>query len=98
MLVLFAQQAAAARAHREEQCVQADGEALFETCPVGVPVLDATTGAVISLNQEVCRILAGRAPEGRSLQLVWELMVCRRGYRREVRLGDLDNAEVVRAE
>ena len=49
MLVLFARQAEAAlanaRAHRDEQRARADLEALVETCPVGVAVLDAATGA-----------------------------------------------------
>ena len=60
--MLFAQQAASAlanaRAHREEQGARADLEALVETCPVGVLVLDAATGAPLSLNREARRILA----------------------------------------
>ena len=61
-LVLFAQQAAAAlsnaRVHREEQRARADLEALVETCPVAVVVLDAETGVPLSLNREARRILA----------------------------------------
>ena len=81
MLVLFAQQAAAAlanaRAHREEQRSRADLEALVETCPVGVLVLDAGTGAPLSLNREARRILAGLALEGRSPEWVREEVACR---------------------
>ena len=102
MLVLFAQQAASAlanaRAHREEQRARADLEALVETCPVGVLVLDAATGAPLSLNREARRILAGLALEGRSPEWLREALVCRRGDGREVRLSDIGNAEVVRAE
>ena len=101
-LVLFAQQAAAAlanaRAHREEQRTRADLEALVETCPVGVVVLDAAGGAPVSLNREARRILAGfgaaEAPPAR----LREALVCRRGDGREVTLGDLAHAETVRAE
>ena len=61
-LVLFAQQAAAAladaRVHRQEQRTRAGLEALVETCPVGVVVLDAAGGAPVSLNREARRILA----------------------------------------
>ena len=53
VLALFAQQVAAAlanaRAHREEHRARAYLEALVETCPVGVLVLDATTVAPRSL-------------------------------------------------
>ena len=73
MLVLFAQQAAAAivnaRAHRAERRARADLEALVETCPVGVVVLDAASGAPLTFNREARRIFAGlhlresRAPD-----------------------------------
>ena len=102
MLVLFAQQAvsalANARAHREERRARADLEALVETCPVGVAVLDAANGAPLSLNREARRILSGLELEERSSEWVREALVCRRGDGREVRLADLGNAEVVRAE
>ena len=56
MLVLFEQQAASAlanpRAHRKEQRAGADLEALVETCPLGVLVLDAASGVALSLNRE----------------------------------------------
>ena len=38
---------------------RADLEALVETCPVGVVVLDAATGALASFNREARRITAG---------------------------------------
>ena len=102
MLVLFAQQAAAAlanaRAHRDEQRSRADLEALVETCPVGVVVLDAATGAPLSLNREARRILDGLEVTDTSPAGLRDAVVCRRGDGREVRLGDLAHAETVRAE
>ncbi len=102
MLVLFAQQAAAAlanaRAHRDERRARADLEALVETCPVGVVVLDVGTGAPLSLNREARRVLAGLEVTGTSPAGLRDALVCRRGDGREVRLGDLVNAETVRAE
>ncbi len=104
MLVLFAQQAASAlanaRAHREERRARADLEALVETCPVGVFVLDAASGAPLSLNREARRLLAPLEVEvdERSLQWLREALVCRRGDGREVTLADLCHAEIVRAE
>ena len=102
MLVLFAQQAASAlanaRAHREEQRARADLEALVETCPVGVVVLNAVSGVPISLNREAWRILAGLSLEGRPPEWLRDALLCRRGDGREVTLADLANAEIVRAE
>ncbi len=102
VLVLFAQQAAAAlanaRAHREEQRARADLAALVETCPVGVAVFDAGSGAPLSLNREARRIVAGlQTPDG-SAEGLRAAVVCRRGDGREVTLADLGNAETVRAE
>ena len=101
VLLLFAQQAAAAlanaRAHRQEQQARADLAALVETCPVGVAVFDAASGAPLSFNREARRIVAGlEAPSGSAERRA--TVVCRRGDGREVTLGDLGNAETVRAE
>ena len=102
MLVLFAQQAAAAianaRAHRDEQRARADLEALVETCPVGVVVFDAATAMPLSVNREARRILAGLQMVDSSPEKWREAVVCRRGDGREATLGDLLNAETVRAE
>ena len=102
VLELFAQQAASAlanaRAHREERRARAGLEALVETCPIGVAVLDAATGAPLSLNREAQRILAGLEIAETSLEKLRETAVCRRGDGREVGLGDLATGETVRAE
>ena len=82
----------------EEQRARADLEALVETCPVGVLVLDAATGAPLSLNREARRILARIEATETSPAVLRDAVVCQRGDGREVRLGDLGNAETVRAE
>ena len=101
ILVLLAAQAAAAianaRAHREERRARADLEALVETCPIGVTVFDAS-GLALSFNREARRILAGLGVTDSSPERLREMVVCRRGDGRESTLGDLVNAETVRAE
>ena len=62
-LVMFASQAAPllvnARRFRDEQRTRADLEALIDTSPVGVVVLDANTGVPLSINRETGRIVKG---------------------------------------
>ena len=62
VLMLFASQATAvaanARTYRNEQRARADLEALVETLPVGVVVLDARSGRTVSINREAKRIRA----------------------------------------
>ena len=102
VVVLFAQQAAAAiahaHAHRDERRARADLEALVETSPIGVVVFDAATGAPPSFNREAKRIVAGLLTPGRSIERLAEAVTCRRGDGREVTLADLPGAEPVRAE
>ena len=102
VLVLLAAQAAAAvanaRAHREERRVRADLEALVETCPVGVVVLDAATGTLASFNREARRIVAGLVSPALPVERLAQAMICRRGDGRAVTLDDLACAEAVRAE
>ena len=108
ILVLFAAQAATAVAnagtHRDEQQARADLEALVDTSPVAVVVFSATTGRVVSLNQEARRIAEGLRMPGRSLEELLEVVTYRRADGREIRLdqlslaGELSNAKTVRAE
>ena len=102
VLVLLAAQAAAAvanaRAHREERRARADLEALVETCPVGVVVFDAATGALASLNREARRIVAGLVSPDLPVEGLTGAIACRRGDGRVVTLEDLGRAEAVRAE
>ncbi len=107
-LPLFASQAgtaiANARAFRDEQQARRRLEALVATSPVGVVVLDAGTGGVVSLNREAKRIVEGLRIVDRSLEELDELVTCRRADGSEVALTDfplereLRRAETVRAE
>ena len=108
MLELFASQAAAAivnaQAHQQEQRARADLEALIETTPVGVLVIDAGTGRTVSSNREADRIIAPlRAPDRPGEELP-EIVTCRLGDGREIALNEaaladeLKTAGTVRAE
>ncbi|MDE0051447.1 MAG: GAF domain-containing protein [Rhodospirillales bacterium] len=108
MLELFASQAAAAivnaRAHEQERRARADLEALIETTPVGVMVLDARTGRPVSSNREADRLIESlRAPDGAAAGLP-ERVTCRFGDGREIALDalaladELQKAGTVRAE
>ena len=108
LLVLFAAQAATAianaRTHRAEQRARADLEALIETSPVGVVVLDARTGDLISANREAERIAEGLGIAGEPFEDLRRAMTVRRADGRPVPLGklplagELKNARTVRAE
>ena len=108
VLVLFASQAATAianaRTHRAEQRTRADLEALVETSPVGVVVLDAGTGSVKSLNQEAKRIVESLRTPGRPPEELLRVITLRRADGREIALAQLplsqalNHTETVRAE
>ena len=97
VLMLFASQAAAAianaRTHRSEQRARADLEALVETSPVGVVVLDARAGRPVSFNREARRIVESLRMPGRSSEQLQEVISVRRADGREVSLGELPLAE-----
>ena len=108
VLPLFASQAGTAignaRVHRDEQQARARLEALVSTSPIGVVVLDAGTGGVVSVNREAKRIAEGLRMPDRSMERLVELVTCRRADGSEVALTDfplerqLRHAETVRAE
>ena len=108
LLELFASQAAAAivnaRAHRKEQRARADLEALIETTPVGVLVIDARTGRPVSSNREADRIVEPLRSPGRPAKALPEGVTCRLGDGREFALDalaladEMRKAETVRAE
>ena len=108
VLVLFASQAATAvanaRTHRDERRARADLEALVDTSPVGVVVFDARTGRPVSFNREARRIVGELCSPDSPPEQLLEVMTCRRGDGREVRLDELPladefrDAETVRAE
>jgi len=99
VLVLFASQAAAAianaRAHRDEQRTRADLEALVETSPVGVVVLDARTGRAVSLNREVRRIVEGLRNAERPVEELVNVLTCRFADGSELALAELPVAHVL---
>ena len=107
-LVMFASQAALvianARRHRDEQRARNDLETLIDTSPVGVVVFDARTGAPVSFNREVRRIVEGlRMPDQPPEQLL-EVLTVRRADGREISLLELplaqalNTGETIRAE
>ena len=108
MLTLFASQAAAAitnaRTHRGERRARADLEALIETSPVGVVVMDARAGRPVSFNREARRIVESLRAPGRPPEHLLEVVSVRRADGREVSLAEipleqtLRTGETVRAE
>ena len=92
VLLLFAAQAATAianaRAYREEQRVRADLEALIDTSPVGVVVIDAKTARLVSLNRETRRIVAGLLDPGQTVEELLQMATCRLAGGQEVALDE----------
>ena len=101
VLALFASQAAAAianaRRHRAEQRARADLEALVDTSPVGVVVLDARTGHPVSLNREAKRIVGGLGLPGRSPEQLLEVLSWRRADGREISMETSSLAQALRS-
>ncbi len=100
-LVMFASQAALvianARRHREEQRARAGLETLIDTSPVGVVMLDAHTGALLSLNREAARIVDGLRDEGQTPEDLLGLMTVVRADGRDLSLRDFTLAELLSA-
>ena len=91
-LVMFASQAALvianARRYRDEQRARSDLEALIATCPVGVVVFDAKTGAPVSYNRETLRIVEGIRPPDQPVEQMMDILSIRRIDGREVSLEE----------
>ena len=108
VLALFASQAASAianaRTHRDERRAKADLEALVETSPVGVVVLDAKSGRPMSFNREARRIVEGLRMPGRRPEELLEVISFSRADGCEISLAEfpiaqyLGTGETVRAE
>ena len=108
VLTLFASQAASAianaRTHRDERRAKADLEALVETSPVGVLVLDAETGRAVWFNREARRIGESVRMPGQPAEQLLEVITIRRADGSEVRLNEfpvselLHSGETMRAE
>ena len=98
-LVMFAAQAALvianARRHRDEQRARADLETLVNTSPVGVVVIDATTGALVLFNREALRIVEGLRDVDQPLEDLLGVVTCKRSDGQEVPLTELPLTEVL---
>ena len=91
-LVMFASQAALvianARRYRDEERARIDLEALIATCPVGVVVFDAKSGAPVSYNRETLRIVEGIRPPDQPVEQMMDILSIRRIDGREVSLEE----------
>ena len=91
-LVMFASQAALvianARRYRDEQRTRSDLEALIATCPVGVVVFDAKSGAPVSYNRETLRIVETIRPPDQPVEQMMDILSIRRIDGREVSLEE----------
>ena len=108
VLLMFASQAALVianiRTYREEKRARNDLETLISTTPVGVVVFNVKTGAPLSFNREMERIIADLTSPEISQEQLLEILTIRRADGREIRLEEfpmvqiLSTAETVRAE
>ena len=100
-LVMFATQAAMvivnARRYRDEQRTGAHLETVIDTSLVGVIVFDARTGAPISFNREVERIVDSLQDRESPPELLLETMTIRRADGREFSLEELSVAQALGA-
>ncbi|MXZ92831.1 MAG: response regulator [Chloroflexi bacterium] len=100
-LALFASQAALAignaRRHQEERRARADLEALIDTSPIGVVVFDARTGAPVSFNREIRRIVEDLRNPDQAPEDLLEELTCRRADGREVSLREFPMAQLLSA-
>ena len=107
-LVMFASQAALvianARKLRDERKARVDLETLISTCPVGVVVFNAMTGAPLSFNREARRIVGDLLNPGQPPEQLLEVVSFKRADGREVSLEEfplaqaLSTGETVRTE
>ena len=87
-LVMFASQAAVvianARRYRDVQKARTDLETLINISPVGVAVFDVKTGAPVSFNQEVVRMLNDLRTPGSPPEELLEVLTVRRADGTEI--------------
>ena len=100
-LVMFASQAALvianARRHRDERRARADLETLMDTAPVGVAVFDGRTGAPVSVNREMRRIVDGLRNPDEPHEQILEVLTVRRADGRQISLEELPLAQALSA-
>ena len=107
-LVMFGAQAAMvianARRYRDEQRARTALETLVETSPVGVAVFDGRTGAPVSFNREVSRLIDLLREEDQPLERLLDGLTCKRSNGQEISfrewptLMSMSGSEGVRAE
>ena len=99
LLTLFASQAASAianaRAHHDERRARAYLEALVETSPVGVLVLDAESGRAVSFNREARRIGESLRMPGHPPEQLLEVVTIRRADGSEFSLREFPVAQLL---
>ena len=97
VMVMFASQAALvianARRYREERRSRASLETLVDTTPVGVAVLDARTGAPVSFNREMARIVESLTDGKKPPEEILDSVTCRRADGRELPLMEWPSAD-----
>ena len=98
-LQLFASQAAMAIANarrlQHEQRARADLETLIETTPIGVALLNARSGRVVTFNREARRIFDNLRNADQTPEELLEVLRYRRGDGREFALAKFPIIEVV---
>lgn len=91
-LVMFASQAALvianARRHQDEQKARTDLEALVDISPVGVMVVNALNGEIVSMNREVKRIVSGLRDSARTMEDLWDIVSVHRSDGQRIPLRD----------
>ena len=107
-MAMFAAQAALvitnARRYRDEQRTRTDLEALIDTVPIGVAVVDVRTMRPESINRETTRIFRRLANVGEPAERLLEQMTIRRPNKKKTSIGDsalvqmLFSGETLRAE
>ena len=98
-LVTFASQAALvianARRYRDELRARADLETLMDTAPVGVAVFDGRTGAPVSVNREMRRIVDSLRTADQPPEQLLEVLTVRRDDGTEISLEELSMAQAI---
>ena len=100
ILEMFASHAAVvltnARSYRDEQRARRELEALINDSPLGVLVFDATTGDLLTVNEEARRIVGLRG-QGHSLAMLLETLTFQRPDGREIGLDELPLTHAITA-
>lgn len=100
VLELFAAQAATVivngRTLRDEQRAKAGLEALIDTSPVGVVVLNARNGHLVSLNREAQRVADVLMNPGQTLTQLMQSLTCRISDGKELKLEEISLVKALR--